>query len=275
MARALTVLLSILAAANPLLSHVGATPVDTTSSTSGQVILGDIDPPKFRNDNTNTNTINLPNPETDTTSPPTWFESTLLARRLLALSKTGSIASTFPTTHPLAGHPIALPEYIADCERNPSQGNPTLLALPVSTTVRNAAAGANVSLSLDWWAHVGSAPPVFPGFPPSEAGLPRVTLVGYLERMDFGEEEEEDEVRECFLEAHPDARAWLPGKKGAPHESYWARLVVRGVYWVGGFGGLQQIGWVDLGAWRGVSKDGNGGDGGDGRGWGDVRLPGE
>ncbi|PLN81670.1 pyridoxamine 5'-phosphate oxidase-domain-containing protein [Aspergillus taichungensis] len=281
MARALTVLLSILAAANPLLCPVGATPVDTTN-TAGQVILGDIDPPNFIDD-----TIHPlpyphpdldPDPETQTTSPPTWFESALLARRLLALSKTGSIASTFPPTHPLANHPITLPEYIADCEPTTSPGNPTLLALPISTTVRNAASGSNISLSLDWWAHVGSAPPVFPGFPPSEAGLPRVTLVGYLEKVDFGEEgtDEEDRVRECFLEKHPDARAWLPGRRGAPHESYWARLVVEGVYWVGGFGGLQQIGWVDLGVWRGVRREGGeGGIGGDGRGWGDVRLPGE
>ncbi|PKY01971.1 hypothetical protein P168DRAFT_312237 [Aspergillus campestris IBT 28561] len=235
MAPALTVLLPILAALNPLLCLVGATPVDIDDDT-----------------------ITLPNtnPEIQTTTPPTWSESTRLARRLLALSKTGSIASTFPATHPLAGLPITLPEYIADCSTD-DDGNPTLLALPVSTTVRNAAAGSNLSLSLDWWSHVDSAPPVFPGFPRSEAGLPRVTLIGYLERLDFGMGEEgEEEVRACFLEKHPDASAWIPGRKGAPHESYWARLVVEGVYWVGGLGG---------------SADWDG----DGKGWGDVRLPGE
>ncbi|PLB38605.1 uncharacterized protein BDW47DRAFT_125145 [Aspergillus candidus] len=275
MAPALTVLLPILAAINPLLCSVGATPVDGRTSATGQVILGEVDTPNltFTVDD---DTITLPNTNTEiqTTSPPTWFESTLLARRLLALSKTGSISSTFPSSHPHAGLPITLPEYIADCSDD-DDGNPTVLALPVSTIVRNAAAGSNLSLSLDWWSHVGSAPPVFPGFPPSEAGLPRVTLIGYLERLELRTEEEEDGVRGCFLEKHPDARAWVPGKKGAPHESYWARLVVEGVYWVGGFGGLQQIGWVDLGGWRGVRKDGNGSGNGDGRGWGDVRLPGE
>ncbi|OJK02017.1 hypothetical protein ASPACDRAFT_40839 [Aspergillus aculeatus ATCC 16872] len=248
---------------------------------------------------------------------PSWFESTLLARRLLALSPTGTASTIFPSPLPansrayahipedVAGHSISLTEYLSDCEHalfpttsSPSssssqeneeatgQGNPIFLALNVATTFRNTAHGSNLSLSLSWWDHVNRTEPVFPGFPLSPAGLPRVTLLGYVEGIDFeavarstGRDRDEVEARltECYLRAHPDSKAWLPHRKGAPHESFWARLVVQQVYWVGGFGGLQQIGWANLSEWRGIGRWGSAGDLGDGsrRGWEGVRLPGE
>ncbi|RAH66771.1 uncharacterized protein BO66DRAFT_441670 [Aspergillus aculeatinus CBS 121060] len=247
---------------------------------------------------------------------PSWFESTLLARRLLALSPTGTASTIFPSPLPahsrayahipadVAGHSISLTEYLSDCEHALSptssssstesesegqdEGNPIFLALTIATTFRNTAHGSNLSLSLSWWDHVNRTEPVFPGFPLSPAGLPRVTLLGYVEAIDFeavarstgraeGAKEAEARLTECYLRAHPDAKAWLPGRKGAPHESFWARLVVEQVYWVGGFGGLQQIGWANLSEWRGIGRWGSAGDLGDGsrRGWEGVRLPGE
>jgi len=88
---------------------------------------------------------------------PTRYESTVLGRRLLALSSTGTLATVFPSntsSYPrlpsgLENIPIGLPDYIASCEE-PS-GNPTLLALTISTSTRNAVSGSNVSLSLSWW----------------------------------------------------------------------------------------------------------------------------
>ncbi|PYI28191.1 hypothetical protein BP00DRAFT_272898, partial [Aspergillus indologenus CBS 114.80] len=236
----------------------------------------------------------------ETSQAPSWFESTLLARRLLALSPTGTASTIFPSPLPehsrayahspasVAGHSISLTEYVSDCEHAlfPSaasapappggggHGNPIFLALPIATTFRNTAHGSNLSLSLSWWDHVHRTAPVWPGFPPSPAGLPRVTLLGYVEGIDFaayttsggggggsgtgdGEEAEKEaaeveaRLTACYLRAHPDAKAWLPHRKGAPHQSFWARLVVEQVYWVGGFGGLQQIGWANLSEWRG------------------------
>ena len=59
-------------------------------------------------------------------------------------------------------------------------------------------------------------------------------------------------VESCFLDRHPDAEAWLPGNQ--IHESWWGRLVVRDVYWIGGFGDRAYIGWIPAAEWRGVSE---------------------
>ncbi|KAK1145856.1 hypothetical protein N8T08_003802 [Aspergillus melleus] len=225
------------------------------------------------------------------TAAPSWFTSTLLARRLLALSTTGVISTIFPSPAPdkshtpvsLAGQSVSLREYISDCDEHlPSHtshggnGDPTLLGLHVSTTFRNIAAGSNLSLSIDWWDHLADTNPVFPGFPPSEAGLPRVTLFGYLDEFPTPvPEDTRAALTDCYTKAHPDARVWLPGRPGSPHSSFWARMVVTEVYWIGGFGGLQQIGWINGTEWKGIRRRGSLEGVGDGRGWEDVRLPGE
>lgn len=245
---------------------------------------------------------------------PSWFTSVLLARRLLALSTSGAVSTIFPDPLPpsshapvsVAGHSISLREYIADCDeyllpnsasqnsRTKSEGheqdgeeeggNPTFLALNVGTTFRNVRAGSNnLSLSIDWWDHVYDAGPVYPGFPLSEAGLPRVTLLGYLEpytntshvKHSSPSDGGTSALEECYLRAHPDAKAWLPGRKGSPHSSYWAKMVVTHVYWIGGFGDVQQIGWMNVTEWKGVRRSRSSDGIGDGRGWDDVRLPGE
>lgn len=229
--------------------------------------------------------------ESETMRAPSWFTSTLMARRLLALSTTGTVSTIFPDPLPgnshappsVAGLPISLPEYIADCDEylpadvsNGGNGDPTFLALHISTTFRNTAAGSNVSLAIDWWDHLNQTEPVAPGFPPSEAGLPRVTLIGYVEPFDTPLHRDiEAALEECYLSVHPDASAWLPGKPGAPHSSYWAKMVVEQVYWIGGFGGLQQIGWMNVTEWKGIRRVRSLPGVGDGRGWEDVRLPGE
>ncbi|KAF4206152.1 hypothetical protein CNMCM8980_007016 [Aspergillus fumigatiaffinis] len=227
----------------------------------------------------------------ETMRAPSWFTSTLMARRLLALSTTGTVSTIFPDPLPgnshvpasVVGLPISLPEYIADCDEylpadvsNGGDGNPTFLALRISTTFRNTAAGSNISLAVDWWDHLKETQPIAPGFPRSEAGLPRVTLIGYVEPFDTPlRGDTEAALEECYLRAHPDASVWLPGKPGAPHSSYWAKMVVEQVYWIGGFGGLQQIGWMNVTEWKGIRRVGSLPGVGDGRGWEDVRLPGE
>lgn len=140
--------------------------------------------------------------EAGTSRIPTVQDSAVLARRLLHLSRFGTLSTVFPSdaesTHGRpaeikTGTPIGLPEYVADCEPE-QRGNPTLLAFKISTSFRNAAVeGANVSLSLNWgWrsdvestSHVddtneGNA---YGGRHVSLASLPRVALVGYIERI--------------------------------------------------------------------------------------------
>ncbi|CAI7668370.1 unnamed protein product [Penicillium manginii] len=204
---------------------------------------------------------------------PTWFESALLARRMLALSSSGVISTVFPDPIPpnsrtpasVAGLPIGLREYIADCDRAlpdklsfGDNGDPTILALRIATTFRNIGAGSNVTLELDWWEHLEEAVPVYPGLPRSPAALPRVTLFGYLDPLPSL--------------SHHDA-VWLPGASRSPHASFWARLIVTQAYWIGGFGDVQQIGWMDVTEWKGIRQWSS--SVGDGRGWEDVRLPGE
>ncbi|KAI1617469.1 pyridoxamine 5'-phosphate oxidase-domain-containing protein [Exophiala viscosa] len=197
---------------------------------------------------------------------PSRYESTVLGRRLLALSKTGVLTTVFPESinstrvpEDVARTPIGLPDYIASCEE--PTGNPTLLALTVSTSTKNALAGSNVSLALSWWdeyVHITHKQPW------SAANLPRLSMTGYLEEM-TDEEVSSGGIAACFTKAHVDSVMWLPGKKWAAHKGVWMRMVVREVYWIGGFGDRAYIGWFDPEEWHGVKVDE----------WSEVRLPGE
>jgi hypothetical protein len=204
---------------------------------------------------------------------PSQYTSTLLARRLLALSPTGVLSTIFPPSnkssstelHPLssppssvASTPIALPDYLADCE---DTGNPTLLALSVSTSTRNAVAGSNVSLSISWWDTYSRLTHRDPW---SAANLPRASLIGYLEEMSEKDIKSKNIVA-CYAGVHRDSRLWLPGDSRAAHQGVWMRLIVQEVYWIGGFGDRNYIGWFDPEEWRDIRR----------KDWGEVRLPGE
>jgi len=195
---------------------------------------------------------------------PTVHESAVQARRILSLTPIGTLSTIFPQqssitsnrdhrddAHPteqrppgVDGAPIGLMDYLADCE--PDTGNPTLLALNIATSFKNAAAGSNVTLSLRW------TPPDHHRTRYSVAALPRYSLVGYLEDIEPGVVESARLAR-CFTTAHPDAKWWLPGNP--IHESRWARLVVHEVYWIGGFGDRAYIGWIPREEWEGVTRD--------------------
>ncbi|KAI9737913.1 MAG: hypothetical protein M1834_009283 [Cirrosporium novae-zelandiae] len=179
-------------------------------------------------------------PDESTTRIPTVHESAILARRILSLTRHGTFSTVFPSgddpNRPadVASLPIGLPDYIADCE---GTGNPTILGMPIGTSFKNANAGSNFTLSLAW------LPPHHEPF--SRVALPRFALIGYLEDIPSSQN-----VKPCYLLAHPDARAWTPGNP--IHESLWMRLVVREIYWIGGFGNMAYIGWIPLEEWTGV-----------------------
>lgn len=206
---------------------------------------------------------------------PSTRQSAVLARRILSLTPLGTLATVFPAKagsteqhaaehrpSGLAGMPIGLMDYIADCER-PSAGNPTILAINIATSFKNVAAGSNISLSLRW------TPPYPPrkritlrsflpwlasseSLPYSAANLPRFSLLGYLEKIS-AEEADDSELRSCFTQTHPDAKYWLPGNR--IHESEWVRLVIQQVYWIGGFGDRAYIGWIPVEEWRNVTQE--------------------
>lgn len=238
-----------------------------------------------------------------TTRIPTSYESAVLGRRILALTPLGNLATIFPkeehdnqSSSPqpqerrpseVAGQPHSLMEYISDCEGD-DKGNPTLLALTIATTFRNIAAGSNVSLAVQWTpphppakriqsqsftdkvlSFFGSShndvagdedDEVYDPVPYSAANLPRFSLLGHIERIP---EEQKGPVSACYVKTHPDARYWLPGNR--IHESYFVRLVVEQIYWVGGFGDRAFIGWIPAEEWNRVSRPE----------WEAVRLPGE
>lgn len=81
--------------------------------------------------------------------------------------------------------------------------------------------------------------------------MPRVSLIGYIEPIPE-EEVKELGVAQCFFSRHEEAEAWRPG--GGVHESWWGRLVVRSVYWIGGFGDRAFIGWIPEETWEGVRE---------------------
>ncbi|KAK1255796.1 hypothetical protein MKX07_008055 [Trichoderma sp. CBMAI-0711] len=241
---------------------------------------------------------------------PTSFESAVMGRRVLALSKLGTLSTVFPKSHSpgeadaaerrpegLAGLPVALLEYISDCE---DDGNPTLLAIKIATSFKNARAGSNLSLSVAWtppyppakrisflsrlsafvpflgnkddgeaseldgpgvsFSSSSSSPP--DTAPYSAANLPRFSLIGYLEPIKPSIKEAV-RLASCYTSKHPDAKYWLPGNP--IHASEWARLVVTQVYWIGGFGDRAYIGWIPVEEWRNVTQEQ----------WQGIQLPGE
>ncbi|AEO54879.1 hypothetical protein MYCTH_2298031 [Thermothelomyces thermophilus ATCC 42464] len=247
---------------------------------------------------------------------PTSHESAVLGRRILALTPLGTLSTVFPEDDKqkgdsnrdggvsnqerrspgLGGLPYGLMEYIADCEDD-DVGNPTILAISIGTTFKNAAAGSNVSLAVQW------TPPYPPAerikstgnswlsylglsrtedddddddddderdisLPYSAANLPRFSLLGHLEPIPGGDDRSDEDgvgarLARCYVKSHPDARYWLPGNR--IHEAHFVRLVVEQVYWVGGFGDRAYIGWIPVEEWRNVTREE----------WQKVRLPGE
>src|ERR1700760_985292 len=188
------------------------------------------------------NVLSLSEPSDHTFRMPTVHESAVMARRILRLETIGTLSTSFPDSSSdyrrpkdVGGKPFALMDYFGDCE---SQGNPTVLAMPIASNFRNVAAGSNMTLSLRWH------PPV--NRPYSAAEMPRFALIGYLERIDAGFREMA-RLGFCFGKAHPDAVLWMPGNR--IHTSYWARMVVTEVYWLGGFGDRAYIGWIPIEEW--------------------------
>ncbi|KAL8716153.1 MAG: hypothetical protein Q9220_000058 [cf. Caloplaca sp. 1 TL-2023] len=190
---------------------------------------------------------------------PTVHDSAIQARRILNLSSIGTLSTVFPghdsadllkhRPNNLGGVPIGLIDYYASC--NPTPSEPTILAISIATSFKNARAGSNVTMSLRYH------PP--PHHPPGEdiytyspANLPRFSLVGHIEPI-LASEIAHHGIDTCFFKRHPDAVAWRPGN--AIHESWWARLVVEEVYWIGGFGDRAYIGWIPVQDWHGVTQE--------------------
>lgn len=206
----------------------------------------------------------------DTSSIPSVHESAVLARRMLRLGRFATLSTVFQDNkHSAATEssakfkdtsdtPIGLVDYYADCvKKGPDTGNPVIMSFDVGTTFRNVAAGSNISLSLDWATILATMPDPRPpphGYPVSPAAFPRMSIQGRLEHFNDSDSSSPGwYIPACYLAKHPDALTWLPGNK--IHNTHWARLVVEQVYWVGGFGNVAYIGWIDGDEWRSVTEN--------------------
>ncbi|MCJ1311535.1 hypothetical protein MMC25_005208 [Agyrium rufum] len=189
---------------------------------------------------------------------PSVYESAIQARRILSLNNIATLSTVFPSTHPttlenrpsdVGGSPIGLMDYYSTCA--PSPGDPLILAITIATSFKNTASGSNITLSLRYKPpyHHEPSDDIYEYSP---ANLPRFSLVGSMQRLS-DEEVEKYNVQGCFLERHPEAEAWLPGS--GVHQSYWGRLVVEDIYWIGGFGDRAYIGWIPVEDWRKVSEE--------------------
>jgi hypothetical protein len=191
---------------------------------------------------------------------PSVHESAVQARRILNLSSLATFSTVFPSTdhirYPIletrpddvGGIAVGLMEYYAPCDPTPE--NPIILAVSISTLIKNAQAGSNVSMSLRY--HPPSNhPPSDDVYTYSPANLPRFSLMGHIEQL--SEQEVKDYgVKSCFLKRHPEAEIWTPGN--TLHESWWGRLVVERIYWFGGFGDRAYIGWIPTEVYRAVTE---------------------
>ncbi|KAH6855162.1 pyridoxamine 5'-phosphate oxidase-domain-containing protein [Chaetomium sp. MPI-CAGE-AT-0009] len=212
---------------------------------------------------------------------PTSYESAVLGRRILALTPLGTLSTVFPEDKhsssdgpsaqerrpsELGGMPYGLMEYIADCEADDA-GNPTILAITIGTTFKNAAAGSNVSLAVQW------TPPHPPAKRIKSSRRSWLSYLGLSGDADADDSHHHDTALpysaanlprfSCYVKSHPDARYWLPGNR--IHEAHFVRLVVEQVYWVGGFGDRAYIGWIPVAEWKNVTREE----------WQKARLPGE
>ena len=189
-----------------------------------------------------------------------------MARRIMHLAQVGNLVTTFPDSQhahdddletlenrpaDVAGSPIGLMEYIADCE--PETGDPTMLAIGIATPFRNYAAGSNISLGLRWWPE---QPTIYSDYdiptPHTPAALPRFSLQGRLEPISKSDLKQA-KIAACFLKKHPDSILWQPGND--IHTSQYVRFVVEHFYWFGGFGDRARIGWIPVEEWRNVTME--------------------
>jgi len=131
----------------------------------------------------------------------------------------------------------------SNTQSSSNHGNPTLLAIKIATSFRNAKNGAPISLTLR--EHSPSSEFYSP------AAHHRLSLIGRLSSPIPADSDEGRRVKACFTKAHPDAKWWVPGNP--IHEAEWVTFEVERVYWVGGFGDREFIGDIPVELYRNVT----------------------
>ncbi|KAJ7143564.1 hypothetical protein C8R43DRAFT_1014557 [Mycena crocata] len=147
----------------------------------------------------------------------------------------GTLMTTYPEGDKvgdtsMGSLPIGMQEYYAPFPGG--DGDLLLLAMPIAKIFRNAmppnAPNATITIS-DLYGLGDGTRPLWP--------VESVT-----------EESNQLACRTAYLEAHPDARGWIP--PNGPHSAFYARFRVEKVYAFDGFGDVSYIGWIDIEDYR-------------------------
>ncbi|CAH6719637.1 hypothetical protein CLIB1444_02S13124 [[Candida] jaroonii] len=149
--------------------------------------------------------------------------------------------------------PVSSMEYYVDCDND---GDFYWLVVDIGSSYQNILHGSEYSFTL----RVGDHPvneevnPEYPGgMSTSPAGSPRINIQGKLEDVSFETKKEQLKLEQCFLNRHPDAKYWIPGKSQS-HNSHWMKLKVEDIYFIGGFGDRAYIGPIDSGIYHSVTS---------------------
>ncbi|KAF9111443.1 hypothetical protein BGX27_004923 [Mortierella sp. AM989] len=160
-----------------------------------------------------------------------------LARNLVKYTGIGTFMSVMDERRKdgsLNGYPFgSMDYYVDDCD---APGMPLMLLSHLQVNVQNARTSNRVSLAIRKLPTQGER-----GNPMAD---PRVTLLGRLVPLD---EEKHARAEECFVRQHPDAKWWLP--RSGFHDFKWYNLEIKEIYYIGGFGGIHYIGWIDVGTY--------------------------
>ncbi|WVW84983.1 hypothetical protein I302_107019 [Kwoniella bestiolae CBS 10118] len=157
------------------------------------------------------------------------------ARVLVKDLKTGTMASVYPDSTDFAGRPFAMMEYHAPCYSN---GSLTLILMPISRSTQNIFQNPGHHV-----AYTVSMPTEGVRSPMSRG---RVALMGNVTTLRDISTSQAEKLSKCYTSYHPDSKYWLPGNEDSPHTSYWARLDIDRIYYVGGFGDVHYIGPIPV-----------------------------
>ncbi|KAF9348385.1 hypothetical protein BGX26_000213 [Mortierella sp. AD094] len=148
-----------------------------------------------------------------------------LARNLVKNTGIGTFMSVMDERRKdgsLNGYPFgSMDYYVDDCD---APGTPLMLLSHLQINVQNARTVNRVSLAIRKLPSQG------------EAGNPMHAR-----------------AEECFVKQHPEAKWWLP--RNGFHDFKWYHLEIKEIYYIGGFGGIHYIGWIDVETYYGQQQD--------------------
>lgn len=174
---------------------------------------------------------------------PSMEEGAAVARTLVSRESMMNV-NTINQSGKYKGIPESSIEYYVDCD---GDGNPYWLVVDIGTPYRHISEGSPFSATIRTGDHPQneSIDSKYPGgISLSPMGSPRINLKGILQEVPYNPQLFL-KLQQCFLNRHPDSKWWLPNNPVLPHETHFAKLIVKDLYMVGGFGDRAYIGPIN------------------------------